>query len=97
MLMLRTLLAGSAHASGIAASIERISRWVLKVNPGSLIPALHQLERIGYLDGEWRATNANRRAKYYEITDLGRKKLSSEMRNWKSQPSRLARIASRGC
>lgn len=92
MLILRTLLLEPMHAYLISGRIEQISRSVFEVNPGSLIPALNRLERAGYLDSEWRSTVNNRRAKYYKITNMGRKKLYSETRDWENQSAAIARI-----
>jgi PadR family transcriptional regulator PadR len=65
---------------------------VFQVNPGSLFPAFKRLERAGWLDSEWRATENNRRAKYYVLTASGRKQLKSETRDWKTQSVAIARI-----
>jgi DNA-binding PadR family transcriptional regulator len=62
------------------------------VNAGSLFPAFRRLERAGWIKAEWRATENNRRAKYYVLTDQGRKKLKSETREWETQTAAIARI-----
>ncbi|HET9741314.1 MAG TPA: PadR family transcriptional regulator [Terriglobales bacterium] len=92
MLILRTLALEPMHGYGIGVRIEQISKSVFRVNAGSLIPALNRLERAGFLDSEWRATDNNRRAKYYKLTEAGRKKLKAETREWESQTSAIARI-----
>jgi PadR family transcriptional regulator PadR len=80
------------HGHGIALRIEQISDGVFRVNPGSLLPALSRLERDGRIKSEWRATENNRRAKYYLLTAAGRKALEVERRQWSRQVSAIARI-----
>jgi transcriptional regulator len=92
MLILKTLALEPMHAHGIGLRIQQISRGVFQVNPGSLFPAFKRLERSGWLDSEWRATENNRRAKYYVLTASGRKQLKSETRDWKTQSVAVARI-----
>jgi PadR family transcriptional regulator PadR len=92
MLILKTLDLEPLHGYGIAMRIEQISRGVFQVNPGSLFPAFRRLERSGWVKGEWRATENNRRAKYYALTEAGRKKLKSETREWDKQVTAIARI-----
>jgi PadR family transcriptional regulator, regulatory protein PadR len=92
MLILKTLALEPMHGYGIAQRIEQISRGVFQVNAGSLFPAFRRLERAGLLDAEWRATENNRRAKYYRLTEQGRKKLKAEKREWQAQVAAIARI-----
>jgi PadR family transcriptional regulator PadR len=92
MLILKTLALEPMHAHGIGVRIGQISKGVFQVNPGSLFPAFKRLERAGWLDSEWRATENNRRAKYYVLTASGRKQLKSETRDWKTQSVAIARI-----
>jgi PadR family transcriptional regulator PadR len=92
MLILKTVDLEPMHGYGIAMRIEQISKGVFQVNPGSLFPAFRRLERDGLIQGEWRATEHNRRAKYYVLTDAGRKKLKSEMQEWGRQIAAIARI-----
>ena len=92
MLILKTLALEPMHGYGIALRIEQISRGVFQVNAGSLFPAFRSLERDGLLESEWRATENNRRAKYYRLTEAGRKKLKSETREWGRQAAAIARI-----
>lgn len=92
MLILKTLGLEPLHGYGIALRIEQISRGVFQVNPGSLFPAFRRLERAGWLKPEWRATENNRRAKYYALTALGRKQLKGETRQWARQTAAIARI-----
>lgn len=92
MLILKTLQLGAMHGYGIAMRIEQISKGVFRVNPGSLFPAFRRLERAGWLKSEWRDTENNRRAKYYQLTALGRKQLKGETREWSRQAAAIARI-----
>jgi PadR family transcriptional regulator, regulatory protein PadR len=92
MLILKTLALEPMHGWGIAQRIEQISQGVFQVNPGSLFPAFRRLERSGLVKSEWRATENNRRAKYYILSDHGRKQLKSETREWGKQITAIARI-----
>lgn len=92
MLVLKTLTLEPMHGWGIAQRIEQISRGVFQVNAGSLFPAFRRLERDGLVRVEWRATENNRRAKYYSLTDAGRRKLRADTREWASQIAAIARI-----
>jgi len=92
MLILKTLALEPMHAYGVGLRIEQISRGVFQVNAGSLFPAFRRIERQGWIRGEWRATENNRRAKYYVLTEQGRKKLKSEAREWHTQSAAIARI-----
>jgi len=88
MLILRTLVLGRAHGHQIAKHIQRITEDVLQVEHGSLYPALHRLERKGWILGKWEmAKNRNREFKYYHPTAAGKKQLAEEESKWK----RLAR------
>jgi PadR family transcriptional regulator PadR len=87
MLILKTLTRGRQHGYGIAQIIRLGSDEVLRVEEGSLYPALHRLELDGLIDAEWGQSSNNRRAKYYQLTALGRKQLTKEAGNW----GRLAR------
>ena len=92
MLILKTLALEPMHGFGIALRIEQISKGVFRANPGSLFPAFSRLERAGRIKAEWRATENNRRAKYYLLTDSGRKALKEETREWERQITAIARI-----
>jgi PadR family transcriptional regulator, regulatory protein PadR len=92
MLILKTLALEPMHGYGIALRIEQISKGVFQVNPGSLFPAFRRLERSGWIESEWRATENNRRAKYYILTDNGRGKLKTETREWGRQIAAITRI-----
>ena len=92
MLILKTLSLEPMHGFGIARRIEQISKGVFKVNPGSLLTAFQRLERVGWLDSEWRQTDNSRRAKYYSLTRSGRKQLEVETANWNRRASAIARL-----
>ena len=92
MLILKTLALEPMHGWGIAVRMEQISRGVFRVNAGSLFVAFQRLQRSGLINSEWKATENNRRAKYYTLTEQGRKKLSSETREWSRQVAAIARI-----
>jgi transcriptional regulator len=82
LLVLRTLIWGAVHGHGIAKSIERTSEEAFRVDHGSLYPALQRLMQEGWIKAEWGVTENNQRAKYYEITASGRKKLAAETSRW---------------
>jgi|SRR5471030_2207293 PadR family transcriptional regulator, regulatory protein PadR len=82
LLVLRTLSLGAQHGYGIAAHIEAVSDDVLRVEEGSLYPALHRMEHIGWITAEWQVTPNNRRARMYRITRAGRKYLDEEAVKW---------------
>jgi PadR family transcriptional regulator PadR len=92
MLVLKTLALEPLHGYGIALRLEQMSRGVFRINPGSLFPALLRLERSGWIESEWRATENHRRAKYYLLTRAGKAKLKSETREWSRQIAAIARI-----
>jgi PadR family transcriptional regulator PadR len=92
MLILKTLVLEPMHGYGIGIRIDQISKGVFQVNAGSLFPAFRRLERDGLIKGEWRATENNRRAKYYALTPRGRTILRRETRDWEAQAAAIARI-----
>lgn len=92
MLILKTLTLEPLHGYGIGIRLEQISQGGFLVNGGSLFPALRRLERDGLIRGEWRVTENNRRAKYYQLTPVGRSQLRRETRQWEAQTSAIARI-----
>jgi PadR family transcriptional regulator PadR len=92
MLILKTLALESMHGYGIAVRIEQMSKGVFHLNAGSLFVAFQRLERHGLVKGEWKATENSRRAKYYVLTEQGRKRLNSETREWGRQVAAIARI-----
>jgi transcriptional regulator len=92
MLILKTLALEPMHGYGIGVRIELISKGAFQVNAGSLFPAFRRLERDGLIKGEWRATENNRRAKYYSITPEGRATLRRATRDWEAQTAAITRI-----
>jgi len=92
MLILKTLSLEPMHGFGIARRIEQVSRGVFKVNPGSLLTAFQRLERMGWLQSEWRQTDNSRRAKFYSLTRSGRNQLGIETASWNRRASAIARL-----
>src|SRR3569833_4598419 len=91
MLILKTLALQPMHGFGISVRIEQMSNGIFHVIPGSLFPALNRLEREGRIKGEWRSTENKRRARYYVLTDVGRKALKDELRAWGRQVDAMER------
>ncbi|MEX2582577.1 MAG: PadR family transcriptional regulator [Gemmatimonadota bacterium] len=83
LLILKALSLEPMHGWAIAQRLEQLSRESLRVGQGSLYPALQRLEGKGWIDSEWRATDQNRRAKYYNLTAAGRRALGDEAENWR--------------
>jgi transcriptional regulator len=83
LLILRTLALDRQHGWAISERIQQVSRDVLQVPQGSLYPALHRLERRGWIKAEWGISDNNRRAKYYMLTAKGRKQLEAEAETWR--------------
>ena len=92
LLILRTLLPGSAHGHAIAKSIERSSSDVLQVEQGSLYPALHRLIKRGWITFDHGTSENNRRAKYYRLTPKGRRQLDVETTKWEKLARAIARV-----
>jgi PadR family transcriptional regulator PadR len=92
MLVLKTLARGPMHGWGIAQSIQQISEEVLRVEEGSLYPALHRMELDGLIDAEWGQSENKRRAKFYRLTDRGRKALAAETDHWRQLARAIARV-----
>jgi len=93
MLVLRTLLFGPAHGHQIAKHIQRTTEDVLQVEHGSLYPALHRMERKGWITSKWEmAKDRNREFKYYRLTPAGRKQLVSKESKWKQMAAAVARV-----
>lgn len=92
MLVLKTLARGPMHGWGIAHSIQQISEEVLRVEEGSLYPALHRMELDGLIDAEWGQSENKRRAKFYRLTDRGRKALAAETDHWRQLARAIARV-----
>ena len=82
LLILRTLMPGPAHGHAIAKHIQRTSEDALKVETGSLYPALHRLEARGWVAASWELSEKGKRARYYRLTTSGRKQLASEQTKW---------------
>ena len=82
MLILKALSLEPMHGWGISQRIQQISRDVLQINQGSLYPALHRLERRAWIEADWGTSENNRRAKYYQLTSLGKKQLVEERASW---------------
>src|SRR5450631_1328874 len=92
MLVLRTLVMGAAHGHTIAHVIEHTSDNVLEVEQGSLYPALHRLEDRGWLTSYWGTSDNNRKAKFYELTPLGRRQLAAEASRWRQMVQAIGRV-----
>ena len=83
LLILRALGTGELHGLGIARRIEQMTKGVFSVKAGSLFPALHRMERAGWLRSVWDATDDSRRARFYELTAAGRRQLDAETDHWR--------------
>ena len=92
LLVLRTLSPGAMHGWGISQRIQQVSDDVLRVNQGSLYPALHRLEDLGFIEAEWGESENARRAKFYSLTRAGRKRLCEETAHWERMAAAVARI-----
>ena len=92
MLILKTLALEPMHGYGIGVRLDQISKGVFQVNAGSLFPAFRRLERDGLIKAEWRATENNRRAKYYALTPHGRTRLARAAKEWETQTAAISRI-----
>jgi transcriptional regulator len=92
LLILRTLARGPMHGYGIAVHIQHVSDEALRVEEGSLYPALHRIEQAGWIGSEWGASDNNRRAKYYRLTAAGRKQLAKEEQNWDRLRRAVAKV-----
>jgi transcriptional regulator len=92
MLILKTLVAGTAHGQTIAHAIERGSEDVLQVEHGSLYPALRRLENRGWIASFWGTSENNRKAKYYRLTPEGRKQLAAQTSRWEELVQAIGRI-----
>jgi PadR family transcriptional regulator len=82
LLILKTLTHGPQHGYGIAVHIQKVSSEALRVEEGSLYPALHRIEQDGWIRSEWGASDNNRKAKFYSITAAGRRRLEQEAESW---------------
>jgi PadR family transcriptional regulator len=92
LLVLKTLERGPMHGYGITLRIQQISNDILRVEEGSLYPALHRMEQDGWISAEWGASENNRRARFYRLTAKGRKQLSEEEKNWARLTGAIASI-----
>jgi PadR family transcriptional regulator PadR len=92
LLILRTLQGGPRHGWGISQRIQQISNDVLRVNQGSLYPALYRLEQRGWIASSWDASENNRRAKFYRLTRTGTAQLERETENWDRLAAAVQRV-----
>jgi transcriptional regulator len=92
LLILRTLQWGPQHGHGIGVALRASSDEVLDVDHGSLYPALHRLERHGWVDAEWKLSDNKQRAKYYRITAAGRRQLALERTRWSRLSAAVAKV-----
>jgi len=92
LLVLKSLVRGPMHGYGITLHIQLISKDVLRVEEGSLYPALHRMEQDGWISAEWGTTENNRRARYYQLTARGRKQLAEEEKNWARLSQAVAQV-----
>jgi transcriptional regulator len=92
LLILKTLAAAPLHGYGIGQRIEQLSRGVFRVTLGSLYPALQRLEQAGLIDAEWKASENNRRARYYRITPAGKRRLAAKVEDWERVSAAVGRI-----
>jgi transcriptional regulator len=92
LLVLKTLARGPLHGYGIATSIQRISAAALRVEEGSLYPALHRIEQEGWIRSEWGVSEKNRRARFYSITAAGRRQLTREQKQWDKLTAAVASV-----
>lgn len=92
LLILKTLALEPMHGWGVAQRIQQVSNDTLQVGQGSLYPALHRLEYKGWIRADWRASDNNRRAKYYSLTRTGKKQLEAEVENWDRLAAAIALV-----
>jgi len=92
LLILKTLTRGPQHGYGIAVHIQEVSNDALRVEEGSLYPALHRIEQDGWIRSEWGTSENNRRAKFYEITAAGKRQLALEEKKWASLTAGVASV-----
>ena len=96
LIVLRTLAIQPMHGWQIARHIQQVSEDVFQVNQGSLYPSLQRLRRRGWIRGDWRVTENSRRARYYELTAAGRKRLGQETDAWRAAAAAVERILAAG-
>ncbi len=92
LLILRTLVLGPQHGWAISERVQQMSSDVLRIQQGSLYPALHRLERRGWIKARWGASENNRRAKYYELTKSGQRQLEAETDAWQKLTAAVAQV-----
>lgn len=92
LLILKTLARGPMHGYAVAQRIQQISEEVLRVEEGSLYPALHRMEQADWIGAEWRVTSTGRRAKFYRLTATGRKQLAWEEAAWGRVAGAVAKV-----
>jgi PadR family transcriptional regulator PadR len=92
LLILRTLQWGPQHGHGIGVALRASSDEVLNIDHGSLYPALHRLEREGWVEADWRLSENKQRAKYYRLTAVGRRQLTIERTRWSRLSAAIARV-----
>ena len=92
LLILRTLALGPQHGWAISERVQQVSSDVLQIQQGSLYPALHRLERRGWIKAKWGTSDNNRRAKYYHISPAGKKQLEVETDSWRKLTAAVAQI-----
>lgn len=96
LLILRALLMGPQHGWAISERVQQVSDDVLRIQQGSLYPALHRLERRGWIKAQWGVSDNNRRAKYYDLTRSGRKQLDAETATWHKLTTAVAQVLEKG-
>lgn len=95
LLVLKTLMRGPMHGYGITLHIQLLSRDVLRVEEGSLYPALHRMAQDGWIKAEWGSSENNRRARFYSLTPAGRKQLAEEEKSWALLTQAVANVLQR--
>jgi len=92
LLILRTVALGPHHGWAISERVQQLSSDVLRIQQGSLYPALHRLERRGLIKAHWGTSDNNRRAKYYELTRAGRRQLEADQKSWEKLTAAVAQV-----
>ncbi len=92
LLILKSIALEPQHGWAISQRIQQLSDDILQVQQGSLYPALHRLERRGWIKSDWDVSKNNRRAKYYQLTAAGRKRLAAEASSWKALVTAISRV-----
>jgi transcriptional regulator len=92
MLILKALSLGPMHGLGVSRRLEQLTEGVFQVQAGSLFPALHRMEQVGWIQGSWGESENNRRAKFYRLTDAGRHRLGEERQSWAAVVGAISRV-----